>query len=82
MIIAYWRPDLNAGIWIALFWVVFTATNLLPVRWFAELEMWFSSIKVLTIAAFVVIAIAVAAGASPEQGAIGFTYWRDPGLFG
>ena len=81
MIIAYWRPDLNAGIWIALFWAVFTATNLLPVRWFPELEMWFSSIKVLTIAAFVVFAVAVAAGAS-QQGTIGFAYWHDPGPFG
>jgi amino acid transporter len=80
IIIQYWRPDLSIGIWIAIFFVLFTATNFLPVRWYAELEMWFASIKVVTIVGFIIFAICINAGASP-QGYLGFRYWRDPGPF-
>jgi amino acid transporter len=80
IIIQYWRDDLSIGIWIAVFWVVFTAINCLPVRWFAELEMYFASIKVLTIVGFVIFAICINAGAG-SQGYLGFRYWSDPGPF-
>lgn len=80
LIIQYWRPDLSVGIWIATFWFVFTAANFLPIRWFGEVEMWLSSIKVVTVVGFVIFSICVNAGVG-EQGYIGFSYWRDPGAF-
>lgn len=80
IIINYWNSSLNVGIFIAIFWVVFTGVNLLPVKWFGELEVYLSSIKVVTIVGFVIFAICVNAGAG-SQGYIGFSYWKDPGPF-
>lgn len=79
-IIQFWRPDLSIGIWIAVFWVIFTAANFLPIRWFGEIEMWLSSIKVVTVVGFIIFSICINAGASP-QGYIGFKYWNNPGAF-
>ena len=80
LIIQYWAPGLNIAIFIAIFWLVFTATNFLPVRWFGEFEMWFSSLKVVTIVGFIIFAICVNAGVG-DQGYIGFHNWSDPGAF-
>lgn len=80
LIIQYWDESLNIAIWIASFWVIFTAVNFLPVRWFGEIEMWFSTIKVVTIVGFVIFAICINAGVG-DEGYIGFKYWRSPGPF-
>ncbi|KAK0389002.1 hypothetical protein NLU13_2579 [Sarocladium strictum] len=82
LIIQYWpgASDISIGVWIAVFWVVFTAANYLPVRWFGEFEMWFSSIKVVTIVGFIIFSICVNAGVG-DQGYIGFKHWSDPGAF-
>lgn len=80
MIIQYWNTSISIGVWIAVFWVLFTATNFLPIKMFGEMEMWFVSIKVVTILGFIVFAICINAGASP-QGYLGFTYWVSPGAF-
>lgn len=80
ILIQYWNSSLNIGIFIAIFWVVFSGVNLLPVRWFGELEMYLSSIKVVTIVGFIIFAICINAGVG-EQGYIGFKYWVNPGPF-
>jgi yeast amino acid transporter len=80
IIIQYWNSTINIGIFIAVFWFVFTGANLLPVRWFGELEMYLSSIKVVTIVGFVIFAICINAGAGSE-GYLGFHYWTTPGPF-
>ncbi|KAK9423135.1 putative Amino acid permease/ SLC12A domain-containing protein [Seiridium unicorne] len=80
IIIQYWNSGLNIGIFIAIFWVVFSAINLLPVRWFGEIEMYLSSIKVVTIVGFVIFAICIDAGAG-QQGYLGFHAWANPGPF-
>lgn len=80
MIIQYWTASISVGVWIAIFWALFTATNFLPIKIFGEMEMWFVSIKVVTILGFIIFAICINAGASP-QGYLGFTYWRSPGAF-
>ena len=80
LIIQYWQHSLSIAIWIAVFWVIFSAVNFLPVRWFGEIEMWFSSIKVITVIGFIIFAICVNAGVG-DEGYIGFKYWKDPGPF-
>lgn len=80
LIIQYWAPSLNLGIWIGVFWAVFTALNFLPIRWFGEFEMWFSSLKVITIVGFVIFALCVNVGVG-DQGYLGFSYWVHPGAF-
>ncbi|PHH74617.1 hypothetical protein CDD82_4860 [Ophiocordyceps australis] len=80
LVIEYWLPQVNIGIWIAVFWAALVAANFMPVRWIGEFEMWFSSIKVVTILGFFIFGICVNAGVG-RQGYIGFTYWRHPGAF-
>ncbi|KXX73035.1 Arginine permease [Madurella mycetomatis] len=80
LIIQYWNRSANIGILIAVFWVVFTLVNYLPVGIYGELEMWLSSLKVITIIGFIIFAICVAAGVGRE-GVLGFKYWHDPGPF-
>lgn len=80
MIIQYWNESLSIGIWIGVFWAVFTAANFLPAKIFGEMEVWFVSIKVVTIIGFIIFGICIDAGAS-HQGYIGFQYWVSPGAF-
>ncbi|GLI71859.1 lysine permease [Penicillium ochrochloron] len=80
LIIQYWDPSINIAIFIAVFWVVMTLLNLLPVNFYGELEFWFSSIKVVTIIGFIIFAICVDAGAG-QQGYLGFHNWVHPGPF-
>ncbi|KAI8623847.1 arginine transporter [Xylariaceae sp. FL1651] len=80
LVIQYWDSTLNIGIFIAVFWAVFTAVNFLPVRWFGEFESYFVSIKVITIIGFIIFAIAIDAGAG-QHGYLGFSTWVHPGPF-
>ncbi len=80
LVIQYWKPDVEVGALIAGFWVLFTLLNYLPVGIYGELEMWLSSLKVITIAGFIIFGICIAAGAG-QEGVLGFQYWRDPGPF-
>ncbi|KAK1989128.1 amino acid permease [Colletotrichum cereale] len=80
VIIQYWNGDLSIAIFISVFWLVFTALNFMPIRLFGEVEMWFASIKVVTIVGFVLFAVCVNAGVG-SRGYLGFRYWADPGPF-
>ncbi|KAJ1330972.1 hypothetical protein MN608_04428 [Microdochium nivale] len=80
LIIQYWNDSLSVAIFIAIFWVIFTALNFMPIRWFGEFEMWFSSIKVVTILGFIIFAICIDAGAG-QNGYLGFSAWVEPGPF-
>ncbi|KAL4801550.1 amino acid permease/ SLC12A domain-containing protein [Aspergillus unguis] len=80
LIIQFWDKDINIAIFIAVFWVVITLFNLLPVSFFGELEFWFSSIKVITVIGFLIFGICMNAGVGKE-GYLGFRYWVEPGPF-
>ncbi|KAK7519038.1 amino acid permease/ SLC12A domain-containing protein [Phyllosticta citriasiana] len=80
LIIQYWDRDLSIAIFIAIFWVVITAINFLPVKFYGELEFWFAGIKVLLVIGFTIFAICVDAGVG-KNGYIGFKYWGNPGAF-
>ncbi|KAI0482416.1 amino acid permease/ SLC12A domain-containing protein [Xylariaceae sp. FL0804] len=80
LILQYWDAGLPLGVFIAVFWAAFTGANFLPVRYFGEFEMWFSSIKVVTIVGFIIFAICIDAGAG-RHGYLGFSAWKDPGPF-
>ncbi|KAF2164219.1 hypothetical protein M409DRAFT_56909 [Zasmidium cellare ATCC 36951] len=80
LIIQYWAPDLNVGIFIGVFWLVITAINFLPVSFYGEVEFWFASIKVITVIGFLIFGICIDAGAG-QQGYLGFHYWKHPGAF-
>ena len=80
LIIQYWEKSVPIAIFIAVFWVVITGLNLLPVSFYGEIEFWFSSIKVITVLGFMIFAICINAGAG-QLGYLGFRYWKDPGAF-
>lgn len=80
LIIQYWAPDLNIGIFIGVFWLVISALNFLPVSFYGEVEFWFATIKVITILGFMIFGICINAGAG-HRPYIGFSYWRQPGAF-
>lgn len=80
LIIQYWAPNLNIGIFIGVFWAVITAINFLPVSFYGECEFYFCVIKIITILGFLIFGICIDAGAG-QQGYIGFKYWHHPGAF-
>jgi amino acid transporter len=80
LIIQYWNSTLSIGIFIAIFWVLITAINFLPVSFYGEFEFWLSSIKVLTVMGFLIFAICIDAGAG-QNGYLGFSTWKNPGAF-
>jgi amino acid transporter len=81
LIIQWWNPGLNIGIFITIFWVPITAVNFLPVDIFGEFEFWFASIKVVALVGFWIFAIIMNTGGVGPQGYIGFKYWNQPGAF-
>jgi amino acid transporter len=80
LIIQYWDKDLSIAIFIAVFWVVITAINFLPVSFYGETEFWFSMIKVITVIGFLIFGICIDAGAG-QNGYLGFHTWGNPGAF-
>ncbi|KAK3115225.1 lysine permease [Teratosphaeriaceae sp. CCFEE 6253] len=80
LIIQYWSPNLNIGIFIGVFWAVITALNFLPVSFYGEVEFYFASIKVLTVIGFLIFGICIDAGAG-QHGCLGFHTWGNPGAF-
>ncbi|WP_299998386.1 phenylalanine transporter [uncultured Cedecea sp.] len=45
----YWFPDIPTWCWVALFFIIINAANLVNVRLYGEMEFWFAIIKVLAI---------------------------------
>ncbi|KAK5114902.1 hypothetical protein LTR62_002061 [Meristemomyces frigidus] len=80
LIIQYWSPSLDVGIFIGVFWIVITALNFLPVSFYGEIEFYFASIKVLTVLGFLIFGICIDAGAG-QHGYLGFHTWGTPGAF-
>ncbi|KAH7232247.1 amino acid permease/ SLC12A domain-containing protein [Fusarium redolens] len=80
LIIQYWENSIPIAIFIAVFWVLIVALNLLRVTFYGEIEFWLSSVKVLTIIGFMIFAICINAGVGAE-GYFGFRYWVKPGPF-
>ncbi|MEU6841339.1 amino acid permease [Streptomyces sp. NPDC046716] len=52
-----WVPGVPEWAWVALFMLVFTATNVSAVKNFGEFEFWFATLKVVAIVAFLVIGV-------------------------
>lgn len=80
MTIDYWGCTVNPAIWIALFWVLIVGINLFGVKSYGESEFIFSSIKLATIIAFIIMSVVIILGGG-EQGFIGDRFWYTPGAF-
>ncbi|MFE5515472.1 amino acid permease [Streptomyces sp. NPDC056529] len=66
-----WFPGSPEWAWVALFMVVFCATNLAAVKNFGEFEFWFAALKVGAIALFLGIGVLAITGLLPGTDAPG-----------
>ncbi|MFE6778848.1 amino acid permease [Streptomyces sp. NPDC057702] len=80
-ILTEWVPDVPQWGWALLVMVVLTATNLASVGSYGEFEFWFAGIKVVAIAAFIVIAGLAVFGVLPDTEAVGTSHLTGDGGF-
>lgn len=81
IIISYWAPDINPGVWITIILVTILLLNIIAVPLFGESEFWFASIKLITIIGLIILGIVIFFGGAPDEGRLGFRYWNNPGAF-
>ena len=63
-----WFPDSPTWVWSAACIILIFTLNALSVRFFAEAEFWFASIKVFAICAFIIIGLLAIFGVIPIAG--------------
>ncbi|KAL4763815.1 amino acid permease-domain-containing protein [Aspergillus foveolatus] len=63
LIIHYWRPDLNVGIWITVFGVAVILLNVTHINDFGESEFILSCIKLIAITTLILCCFIISAGA-------------------
>ncbi|MFI9200327.1 amino acid permease [Streptomyces sp. NPDC053048] len=66
-----WFPGTESWMWVALFMVMFTVSNLAAVSNFGEFEFWFATLKVTAIAVFLVLGVLAVLGLLPGTDAPG-----------
>lgn len=77
----YWFPQIPTWIWVALFFVIINAVNLVNVRLYGEMEFWFALIKVLAIIGMIGFGIwLLVSGQGGEHASIG-NLWQHGGFF-
>ncbi|KAJ6439302.1 amino acid transporter (predicted) [Purpureocillium lavendulum] len=81
LIIGYWRPDLNVGIWITTFGVAIVIINSLHVSRVGETEFVLGCAKITIMFIMIVSCFVIAVGGGPNHDRAGFRYWTNPGAF-
>ncbi|QES50155.1 amino acid transporter [Streptomyces venezuelae] len=76
-----WVPAVDQWVWVLIFMVVFTASNLAAVRNFGEFEFWFASLKVGAIVLFLILGTLAIFGLLPDTDPIGLTNLTGQGGF-
>ncbi|KAM0755400.1 amino acid transporter [Meredithblackwellia eburnea MCA 4105] len=81
VLISYWDKTTNAGVYIAVCYVVTVAINACGTRVYGEMEFWFCIIKVLTIVGLIFAGLLIDWGVGPTGHYIGNANWKNPGPF-
>ncbi|KAK5190169.1 hypothetical protein LTR96_008155 [Exophiala xenobiotica] len=81
LIMQYWLPNVNVGVWVASFGVPIILLNLLPVRVFGEIEFYASIIKTMVVVGLMLLSLIIDLGGGPNHDRLGFRYWNNPGAF-
>ncbi|WP_342047322.1 S-methylmethionine permease [Bacillus sp. OTU530] len=79
-----WFPSISVWIWSALFAALIFGLNVVTVKFFAESEFWFSSVKVIAIVIFILLGAGTMVGVIPmtnSQQAPFFSNLTNAGLF-
>ncbi|EIM85354.1 uncharacterized protein STEHIDRAFT_80731 [Stereum hirsutum FP-91666 SS1] len=77
VIIEYWDTPLPLAAWITIFMVLSIILVFLPVRYFGEVEVITSTLKILAFVVLFIVGIVIDLGGAPSHDRIGFRYWRD-----
>lgn len=77
---SYWS-DITPAVVITIGLVLILAINLCNVRYYGETEVVAGAIKVLCFIGLVIVAIVITSGGGPNNDAIGFRYWNNPGAW-
>ncbi|ODQ78889.1 hypothetical protein BABINDRAFT_172148 [Babjeviella inositovora NRRL Y-12698] len=80
-VIGFWTDAVPTGAWIAIFYVLLTAANFAPVRYYGEVEFWVAFIKVIAIVGWLIYCFIMVCGAG-VTGPVGFRYWRNGNAWG
>ncbi|GAB0135713.1 Amino-acid permease inda1 [Epichloe bromicola] len=85
LVIQYWDTETSVAVWITIFLVAVIVINIFGSIGFAEEEFWASSIKLISVVIFMIIALVLVLGGGPDDGRYneywGARYWHDPGAF-
>ncbi len=73
-------PNTPTWMWIVIFAVILFGVNFLDAQKFGDVSFWVSSLKILLVAAFVIVGVALMCGAGDGE-AIGLSNYTDDGLF-
>ncbi|TQV91255.1 general amino-acid permease GAP1 [Cordyceps javanica] len=79
--IEYWNDSLPRSLFVTIFLLVILTINMFGVKGYGEAEYVFSMIKVIAILGFILLAIVLNLGGTPDRGYIGGEYWHHPGAF-
>lgn len=80
LFIGFWTVKVHMAIWIFMFLVIVALINLGGVRFYGEMEFWFSTLKIITIVAVIILGLIIDLGGVTGD-RVGFRYWKNPGLF-
>ncbi|KIM45065.1 hypothetical protein M413DRAFT_65884 [Hebeloma cylindrosporum] len=78
LVLQFWTVE-NAWIVSLVFWVFLVGVNALHVGGYGELEYWLSSLKIITVIAFIITGTLVNIGVNTEQKFIGLANWKIAG---
>lgn len=83
IVLQYWISNerVNAGVWIAMFWIIMVSVNLTAVKYYGESEFWFGIIKISCIIGLIICGFVIFFGGAPTHDRLGFRYWQHPGAF-
>ncbi|KAF8315660.1 hypothetical protein DL93DRAFT_2056917, partial [Clavulina sp. PMI_390] len=81
LVIQFWDTTTTPAAWITLLlgWTIMI--NMLGVRGYGESEFVYSSIKVIALVGFIILAIVINVGGAPNHHYYGTHTWYDPGAF-
>ncbi|KAM0414629.1 hypothetical protein ACHAPT_013523 [Fusarium lateritium] len=79
--IAYWNENISKSLFVTIFLLAIIIINLFGVKAYGEAEFIFSTIKIIAIIAFILLATVINIGGKPHTGYIGGQYWQNPGPF-
>lgn len=76
VIISYWRPDINGGVWITVFAAAIITLNIVGgIRFFGHIEFWLSFVKIVVLVGLIILSIIINVGGTPQGDYIGFRNW-------